>query len=78
MLVQSLAPLHHPDGCRDAGYGWHLDHRGYGFKYSAECGRDAEYLKRCSHAYKLPSYPCQKHEEEPISFGSFFSPGHEL
>jgi len=49
VLVQSLAPLHHPDGYRDAGYGWHLDHGGYGFKYSAECGRDAEYLKRCSH-----------------------------
>jgi len=41
VLVQSLAPLHHPDGCRDAGYGWHLDHGGYGFKYSAECGRIA-------------------------------------
>jgi len=47
--VQSLAPLHHPDGCRDAGSGWHLDHGGDGFEDSAECGRDAEYLKRGSH-----------------------------
>ena len=49
VLVQSLAPIHRTDGCRDAGYGWHLDYWGYGFEYSAECGRDTEYLRRCSH-----------------------------
>src|SRR5258706_10639578 len=48
VLVQSLAPIHRTAGCRDAGYGW-LDYWGYGFEYSAECCRDTEYLRRCSH-----------------------------
>jgi hypothetical protein len=49
VLVQSLAPLHRADGCRDAGEGWYYGHRGSAFEHSAVCGRDAEYQRRCSH-----------------------------
>src|SRR6266446_2843338 len=48
VLVQSLAPIHHTDGCRDTEEGWYYGHRGSAFEHSAACGRDTEYQRRCS------------------------------